>query len=357
LEITRYNRADCLRLLDDKEFWAADLLPTSRLRMLSYVHNPRVREDDVLLYTAHKDDKLVSYIAVLPDFIQAHAGAEPTPFGWPSSWWATKDSSLGPAASILLFKSLADWNGAIALSGFSEEAKAVFLASRRFRDLKVYDYCAFVMKVPKELKGRRLPGAPFNVLIDFKNRFYTSRAEKNSVEWAIVDSIDNETGQFITEQTAADLFPRDGALFDWLIKYPWVSNTTDADRQPDSEMNRYFFKCRADNFRQIPVKITRDNKVIGFVLFTLRDDFLIVKYAIFPDAETQVVKECIQAIAVDNGLSFLWCADDRLNKVLEADRFFYLANKHVANPFYIGKKVEYDESARLHYGLGDRVMT
>jgi hypothetical protein len=356
LEITRYNRADCQRLLGDEVFWAEGLLPTSRLRVHSYVNNPNVRDDDVLLYTAHKDGHLASYIAVLPDFIRATRDADLTPFGWPSSWWATQDMSLGPAASILLFKVLSDWRGAIALSGFSEPAKQVYDASRRFKDLKIFDYCAFAIQLPREFKGRRLPSAPVNALLRLKNRFYSSRANKNPVNCTLVDSIDEETGAFLTEQTRLDLFPRDGAFFDWLIKYPWVTCTTDEDRKPASEAHRYYFRCREERFHQLPIKLMRDDEVIGFLIFTLRDDYLILKYAIFEDHEIDAVKECIQAATIEYGAAFLWSADDRLNKALEGDRLFYLASKHFNYPFYIGKTVEYDTSLRLHYGLGDRVM-
>ena len=65
----------------------------------------------------------------------------------------------------------------------------------------------------------------------------------------------------------------------------------------------------------------------------------------------------MQAITIEVAPHFLWSADDRLTGALEGDRMFYLASKHFDNPFYIGKQLEYDESARLHYGLGDRVMT
>jgi len=357
LKITRYTQADCIQLLDDKDFWAADRLPVSRTRILSYVNNPRLQGDDILLYTAEREGKLVAYIAVLPDFMRAGRNGETIPFGWPSTWWADRDAALGPAASLLLFRALADWKGAIALSGFSTEAKEVFLASRRFKDLKVYDYTAFAIYLPGKFKGMRYPAGPINALLRQKNRRYANRPARKGLSWELVDSIDETTDRFITEQTRDDLFPRDGALFGWLIKYPWVTETTAEDRQPGSEMERYFFMCRADRFRQLPYKISRDGELIGFIFFTLRDDFLIVKYAIFPDDELEAIKECVQAITIEVAPHFLWSADDRLTGALEGDRMFYLASKHFDNPFYIGKQLEYDESARLHYGLGDRVMT
>jgi len=92
VEIKQYSKQQLRQALEKDSLWQGDVIPISKHRALSFVHNPRAKEDDLVLIVAFEGNNVIGFRGALPDTF--YIGNKKHPFVWGSSWWVA-ESHLG----------------------------------------------------------------------------------------------------------------------------------------------------------------------------------------------------------------------------------------------------------------------
>src|SRR5580658_4946074 len=236
VEIIEYSTADLRALLTQERFWEEPRLPITKRRVISHVANAKAEESDVVLITAHSEDQLVGYLGILPDILLKE-GQAPVKFGWLTTWWADKESEHRLAATQILFSAINKYANKIAVSSFSDDAKRVYDATRRFQEFAKFDRQYFLIALPPWFRGLSTAARSFAAT---KNRMISGqKLERRGLEIHMPESLDGPLNAFINARTVGDPLGRDASYWRWILEFPWVSGN------PDDEaiQERYAFSA------------------------------------------------------------------------------------------------------------------
>ena len=103
MRIEKYNAGRLEEFIDSEHFRTMPVLPVSPHRAQSWLRNPRMHPEDILLYLLYDGQKLTAYRCILPDH---HGGIR---FGWLSGNWVDPGRRRQGHASRLFNEALEDW--------------------------------------------------------------------------------------------------------------------------------------------------------------------------------------------------------------------------------------------------------
>jgi len=296
-----YDIGGISKLLDSNEYWNKDILPITKQRALSYMHNPRAVANDVLLIVAYEIDQVISYIGIIPDEIII-ANKE-NKIGIVSSWWVDPNKAKTGIGAILLLKAFNYYNNQIFVGPFSEQAGMIYKKIKNFNKLSLshaYEFksCYYFKKSESRFK-QIIPNVIIssitfcmNILLRLRqNRWikhsFLIRNRQLCVEQ---DYIDNASQIFIEANSKNDLFRRDKDYLEWLVNYPWI-----LELNKDNQIKtRYYFSNDDKKFKISILKIINNNIIIGIIVIQQRNERLTLPYVYInnkyiKDVMTQIV--------------------------------------------------------------------
>jgi hypothetical protein len=349
VQVREFSKLDLESLLEDDEFWSKPTLPISKMRCVSQMSNPRAADSDIVLITASDDGKLVAYLGILPDrFCAPDAGL--LKFGWLTTWWVDKGSEHRLAATMLLFTALTRYSNRIAVSSFTPDAKRIYDATRRFHECARFEPVYFVLALPPSF---RAAATLTRCLSRVKNAFITGwKLRHRGLKLETVTSFDDDLEAFIKNLVRDDPLDRDRSYWEWVLRHPWISTSA----KDKADQQRYEFSLFSRIFKQIPLLVRRRGTTIAFLVLTLRDGRLSLKYAYYdPDDIADVAAALRTAVIRINPWLFV-CADDAMNIALKSQLPFYLAARKRAT---VLAYAAFPLSLRspIHFGIGDSVFT
>jgi hypothetical protein len=350
IELREYTKRGLRELLADERFWSQPQLPITRRRVVSQGSNPRAEDDDTVLVTAFKKGRLVAYLGILPDLVQNEAG-KPTKFGWLTAWWVDKESESRLAATMVLFAAMKRYAYRVAASSPSNDAVRVYDATGRFHECATFARSYFVMALPPSFL---LLSASSRWIVGSANRMMASRTlQGRGLEVRTVDSLGDDLASFIDRLTAGDPLSRNATYWRWILEYPWMS----ASAEDEAAQRSYAFSLFAEDFRQIPMCVTRRCAVIAFLVATLRDGRLTLKYALYDETDIADVAAALQ-VAIGEVKPWLFvCADISLGSALREAPLFHLMKQIKSSSVYSTKVLSLSAGPRLQFGIGDTIFT
>lgn len=300
MEISSLTISDLRAALADGALWGDPVLPISRQRAFSQVHNPRAEEHDQVLFVMRHEGSLVGYFGLLPDLLQV--GDLNTPFAWVSTWWVDPERVQGGAGALLLMKALAAWQGRVAAAGFQDRAGDVLAGCGRFTPIAAQPGITAYLRFDGEVIRRRVPGVRhFGPLADavatglnrgqdHRVAAWLRRSAPMAVEY--VRSIDQQTARFIEAYDSPEPARRGPAELEWILQRPWVLEAPLADGSGE----RYYFSSTARRVQTYGVRVLDgDGQLAAFLILVLRDRELKVPFAIFPAAHGAAIAQVIIA--------------------------------------------------------------
>ena len=96
MRIEKYNAERLKEFLDSDVYSSMSFVPVSKHRALSWLYNPRLLPDDIILYLGFEEKNLVAYRSLLPD------RRGDVRFGWLSGNWVRPDQRRRGLATRLL---------------------------------------------------------------------------------------------------------------------------------------------------------------------------------------------------------------------------------------------------------------
>ncbi len=350
IEIVSYTQQDLKRLLADDQFWAQPRLPITKRRALSYLSNPRAEDSDTVLVTALSKGRMVAYIGILPDVLR-NGHHEPMRFGWTTTWWVEAESAYKASASMILFAAMREYTNRIAGSNPSDEAERVWVATKLFRECVRFDRVYFILAPPPSI-GFLSP--PVRWMSGAKNRMiFNRKLRKCGLEIRTVDTFDEPFESFVNTRAVADPLGRDTAYWNWVLNFPWMSTSP----EDEAAQKSYAFSVFAKDFRQIPLLVIRHGTVIAFLVMTLREGRLTLKYADYDPGDAADVASALQVAVADINPWLFICPDSELTTILKGLLPFYLARHKKSSAIYAAKELPLSIGRHPHWGTGDKIFT
>jgi hypothetical protein len=364
MEIKAFTVADLKQELNSEAFWLTKSLPITKLRAISFCHNPRADRDDVVLLVAYQDSLVIGYLGILPDNIYTE-NAE-YKLGWLTSWWVDPARATAGVGAMLLFKALNAYNQQLGVSGASRQGRKALKASQRFmafnslKGLQVrlrFNLTAAILRKFPVMKLLRVLfktiDAALNEIVNLRS-FLWKRRCKNHLQhsYEYISGIDAETDDFIKRHHQQDLTRKGKAEFNWMIQYPWILSAP----LKDSAGRKYYFSARAHRFYFLGVKVFAPNhEMIGFFILKVRDDKASVVYSYFdgPHAPAIVAAVVRNTLAMD--VSTLNFYDEKLVAAFSELRCPYWSTRSASRGFLFSKALADIPAAdfRLQGGDGD----
>jgi hypothetical protein len=293
----------------------------------------------------------VAYLGILPDWL-IREPQTPIKFGWLTAWWADKESAQRLAAMKILIAAMKKYSNKLAASSPSSEAERVYDATSQFRKCARFDQSYYIIGLPPS----------FRVLNRFtswfagaRNRMIFPRELPNrGLEIQMVGELDASMESFINTWAVGDPLGRDSSYWNWVLKFPWMSSS----EEDEAVQKRYAFSVFAKDFRQVLLRVSREGAIIAFLVMTLRDGRLCLKYAYYDDLQdaADVAASIRIAIADINPWLFI-SADTALNTELERGFPFYFVRRSKSSAIYSAKALPLSVGCRLRLGTGDSIFT
>jgi hypothetical protein len=283
VKIKAYSVGDLRRMLDSGPFFAGNPVPITRERALSQVNNPRAEDSDMALLVAYDAEVVVAHLGILPDL--AFVGVAERKIGWLTAWWANPDHKYSGLGMLLMMRAMALYKNGVGASGFSEDAKKVYAATRKFTTIKelpgISAFTRFdVLRIlPKrfQILGKvnfvlEACDAVANCFIGFRQVLWKNNFKiPDGVRVEAATELDAEAGQFVSQHNQGELTRREAKELNWIGKYPWMTCV------PSDEAPPFQLPTTASSFCSRYLKIHEaGGELVAVVMLTVIDGHLII---------------------------------------------------------------------------------
>jgi GNAT superfamily N-acetyltransferase len=296
-----------LKLLDKKgletyinseEFQELKIVPISRHRAISHIHNPRCDDADILLILAVEDHQLAGYLGIMPEMIFP-AGRPPVKCGWLTCLWVDPLNRGQGIAVQLLRKAHELWNNNILLADYVPQTRkiydrtGVFSAPQIKSGIRLYIRMDLYSILPPKnnlfsnSKGLlKTIDFVFNAIVD--RRFILKNKRYTGLPFEYCEEADREIDTFIAGLNDQFLFKRSSRELNWIRQYPWILS----DPALEKTEKRYYFSSVDKLFDLYYIKVRDDHdKLIAFFILSRRNNRLKMPYCFAePGAIPLIVK-------------------------------------------------------------------
>lgn len=369
MEIQKIKINELKEFVNSKKYLELENKPISLSRVGSYLSNPYVRENDIILYMMFENGLLVGYKTLLIDkFIIENENHR---FVWLSGTW-THSNYRRKGISLLLFnKVYDDWCGKLMYTNYAEESKAVYDKSTKFNlhtSLNGYRhyirFCFYELLPPKNnlfKKGKwflSLLDKTLNIFFDL--RFHLINATINQKQTVVkTEFLDDEMKIFLEQFKEDELFSRKAKDFEWIKNYPWIKTDTATKKLSMS----YYFSSYADRYDSSWYKLynLETKNLVGVVMITFKDGHLKMPYCYLKEDCADLLQDTIKQLCKEYKINYLTIYDDGLNNVLLKKKFFRIKSKKFMQNIFVTQKLlnQYPEikMKNIQTGDGDVVFT
>ena len=364
IEIKLLNKAQLENFILSKEYSNLENLPISKHRAFSHIENPRAEKDDVLLLLAYFEEEMVGYLGVLPDNIFLENKMQKC--AWLSCLWVNPKQRGKQIGFKLVQKAIDVWNRKIIITEFTDSAKRLYDKTDNFEKLETKEGIRLyiqsdlqkILPPKKEIFRKTIPLLKF---IDFaintfiKIPLFFNKQDIDNFSLENITEIDKELTEFIEENQEKEIFKRQEKEINWIIKNPWILSAPKVD-----EFNkRYYFSSIEKSFEFIPLKVKdKDNKLIAFILFTKRNDFLKMPYCYYKKgAEVDIVK-IINHHIINLKIKTFTCYNINISEYLLKNKTLSIYKKQTVRKYLISKSFNFKETNfNIQDGDGDCAFT
>ena len=353
------------QFLNTEEYQHSDIIPISHQRARAQAINPRANEKDIALILLMENQKMMGYLGLLPDTIFFQDQAQKV--AWMSCIWVNPNARGKGVATKLLEEAFKVWDNRLLATEFTAPAKKLYDKINRFDDLTIVDgiraYLRFNFAVllpkknPRYLKIQFLLKSVDAVLNFFNSiRLFFYKKNVKNIRLEKINEIDQSTWQWIQKFQKNELFRRTNIDLNWLLKNPWLGNSTEAK----NDAKRYHFSIYEKHFEFQALKIFLNERLIGFLILAIRGDALKVPYAYFENEDSDKITETIKNFMLDNNCSTLTIYNQPLIQSFQKKRNPFFIIRPFKRHYIISKAFAWtnqNQAATLQDGDGDCAFT
>lgn len=231
-----------------------DVIPISTNRIESYVNNPRANEEDVVLYLAFEDEKLVAFRTIFADSINILQNQYK--FGWFSGNWVHNNYRRKGISTLLLNEVMSDWDSKLLYTNYAPNSKQLYDKSNKFdlflekQGMRLY----FTMQLEALLTPRhpffqnikillRITDWGINILLYPFRKMNALRFKKWLKPAIIEDKLTDKQKEYLFQNNNS-IFKRSEPEYNWIFNYPWITEKIrdNAFYPFSSHANRFYYK-------------------------------------------------------------------------------------------------------------------
>lgn len=336
-------------------------LSMSPLRLASYLNNPRAKAADVVLIEMHHQGKVLAYRTLLPDHFISKADRI-VRFAWLSGNWVHPEFRRKGISTRLLQSAEKAWGGKLMYTNYAPASKAVYDQSKSFSSLAIREGKRFYLRAAsEELLGKRMGGSSVFRSCD---RVINSIREKNLLrlgqklpQGCSVEKLfgfDAELLKVIDKTQEKSLFRRDAELFNWAMKFPWITDK----EVPHLE---YHFSYKARRFENVLLSFRHgDTGSMGMLWLIIHNQVLSVPYVIAECEEIySAMAKYILKTMISSGSTHATLHCKELVKSLLPFKRHFLMVRNMPQHIFAHTRLEelIPTGLKIHDGDGDVMFT
>jgi len=332
-------------------------------RAISQALNPRSEQNDPILFLLYEGEALRAYLGCLPDW--CWTGGEMHRCAWLTGLWVDPVARGKGLAKRLVKEAMAHWEQRILITEFTPETGRMYdrmgtfetwTGAAGFRGYIQPDFARLLpLKYPffKRLRPViRVFDSVLRPFTDVRLSYYYPKLP--NIDYLY--ELDMECAEFIYALSEEESTRRGGVELNWILGFPWVFDAPPFDGFfPD----RYYFTSLSPKFKQYCCKVLdEEGRMIGFLLWTMRDRHLKVRYCYGLQEGYVAMAETINYHAFALRAKMVTCLHEGVAMVLRTMRsspYFY--RKKYQQPFMVSKVFGPSDLFRFQSGDGDAAFT
>ena len=360
LEIKKIQLKELAGFIESKTYRQMQVVPISPARANSYLLNPAAKPDDVVLYLAFMDKKLVAFRSLFADII--FDGNEQIRFGWCSGNWVHPNFRRKGFSEMLLKEAFADWNKKLMFTNYASASEQLYLKTGRFYSIHQFEGVRAYLfpKTQKLIQGANKNGATKLVFsfIDFcifllsnlRLMFFTENTQ-DEIQFEVIDFPDKQCFETIKNTEKSFYLRRGEKELKWIFENPWISTK---DR---SFEKKYPFSSFSNNFFYKTVKVFEYEKFTGFFIFSVRKGHLKTLFFSGLENSHKIVAEFLKNYCVKEKIDMATIYNSGAADLLFQQKFPFLRVKKFGQHIYSSFKIQNDNSYHFQDGDGDVFFT
>lgn len=361
IELKLLNKSQLTLFIQSDIYTQMPVLPISKHRAWSHIHNPRAHDDDTLLILAYEQETLLGYLGVLPDDIHAKSG-EIFHAGWLSCIWVSPQARGKGIAKKMVTEAYELYHHHILITNFTKEVGVLYNKLGIFDDLpdmigyRFYRKMCLAGVLPLRYANLVKFKLMFKVVDYFFNLFwlpFLNKTQDNLItEKAKPSEVDFDAYNSCNVPLA---FKRAKQEFEWIENYPWIIQVNEKSQ----ESKKYHFSSEELQFESEFVKLTQNKEHCGFLKYNFRNGHLKIPYVLFKSSDLSLLSRSISNLIIQKDASYvtLFMPAEIINNL----KFQYLYKKPIVRHFKItrelAKKLKNTAQLTIFDGDGDAVFT
>lgn len=338
-------------------------IPISKLRVKSYISNPRKNDDQYVLYLALLEDRIVGYRSIFQDAIYVNNNCYH--FGWFSGNWVDPEFRRHGISSMLFKEVKNDWNDRLMYTNYAPASKALYDKQGVFSTLKSQKGQRYylVPEVYMLLKDRIIIMKYVKYLVLFAElifkvilwpiSIFRNRKWKKAFE-------DSEKYTYPTDEILGFLdknpessFYRRSKEYKWIVDMPWIC--------AENKTVDYAFTYQVNQFElAYLVSRNKDSQISNLVILKTVDGKAYIPYFKMSNYDKNWLKAII-GFTFKSKAKYLTCYNSSLIKELSELRSFAIFKKSMVQNYYIMTAfksiIKEKELVNVQDGDGDVIFT
>ncbi|MFZ5554104.1 MAG: GNAT family N-acetyltransferase [Bacteroidota bacterium] len=355
MEITGYDKKQLEEFISSTEFMAMDILPITRHRALSHIHNPHAGENDLLLFIARENNRMIAYAGVLADEIILEGKKEKC--GWFSLFWVHPDFRGKGIGKKMMEHVITQWNEKLLVADYVPATKNIYSRTGKFSDLSPKEgwRCFLYFNLAEVLPPKNKFFTVIRPLLGFADlflnlfagiRFLFIRSKKSSDSVTEIKFAE-EKHQAIIDRHNNSAFKKTVNELNWIKNFPWVLSP-----ENEKEMKRFHFSSYANYFFTGIYEIKSENKISGLMMITIKNGHLKIPYFFGDRNAATVATGFIVSEMRNKHLSMATVFHSEICEELKKTKGVFVAKRNFKRHYLISKTFG-TTNIKLNDGDGD----
>lgn len=362
MRVEKYNASRLEEFLKSEQFRTMPIIPVSPQRALSWLKNPRMEPEDILMYLLLDGDELAAYRCLLPDH---HADIR---FGWLSGNWVAPGRRRQGLASRLFDEAFKDWGHQLMYTNYAPESKAVYDKTGRFALYGEQEGVRYYQRaISATLLGHRnaayqtarpllnLTDGIINAWQDLRISTVRKKVKPDFLHAEPVPSLDPASLDLMEKYNRLGFGLRDLEAFDWITSYPWVMEGGNQDE-------RYSFTWLVSRFQNICLKIWDDTgNLAGFLMLSVVGEKMTLPYVCLKEEAGKAAARILDHYLFSEKISYITTYNPEVVGLLENSRAPLLGKRRMYQKFFatheLARQLPDGNKIFFQDGDGDVVFT
>jgi GNAT superfamily N-acetyltransferase len=362
MKVEKYNASRLEEFIKSASFRSMPIIPISPQRAISWLKNPRMEANDILMYLLFDGDDLAAYRCILPD---RHADIR---FGWLSGNWVDPRRRRQGLASQLFDEAFKDWGHQLMYTNYAPESKAVYDKTGRFALYREQEGVRYYSRaVSATLLGQRNAGyraaRPLLSLADgIINAWHDLRIStlKKKIKPVFlhaepVPTADPASLDLMESNKRLGFGLRDLDAFNWITNYPWVIEGKNQDE-------RYFFSWIVSRYQNTCLKIwDNEGNLAGFLMLSVVGEKMTLPYVCLKEEAGRAAANILDHYLFSEKISYITTYNPEVMSLLENSRVPLLGKRRMYRKIFatheLGRQLPDGDKLFFQDGDGDVVFT